>query len=98
VTFLTAPREPYAHDRNRDQFKQPDANELFRQLRDDQPVTVSPMAAPSTSASPGQVKAAVTDPGRLLFALPAAAQGQAQPDPAPTFTGRTADQDVCADR
>ncbi|MDX3854793.1 LCP family protein [Streptomyces sp. AK02-01A] len=42
VQFLTAPREPYSADPNRDQLQQPDAGNLFKQLRDDEPVSVSP--------------------------------------------------------
>ncbi|MEY9877415.1 LCP family protein required for cell wall assembly [Streptacidiphilus sp. MAP12-33] len=110
VTFLTAPREPYVNDRNRDQLKQPDADELFRQLRNDEPVTtVTPTAAsPGTgAASPGTVNAGASLPGfaeRLPFALPAAAPASGNvagtaagtASPAPTYTGRTAAQDVCA--
>ncbi|MER6120577.1 LCP family protein [Streptomyces sp. NPDC001743] len=42
VQFLTVPRQPYAANRNRDELVQPDADKLFRQLRDDKPVAVVP--------------------------------------------------------
>ncbi|MER8003601.1 LCP family protein [Streptomyces sp. NPDC095613] len=40
VQFLTAPRQPYSADPNRDELVQPDADELFERLREDRPVTV----------------------------------------------------------
>nr|WSZ96332.1 LCP family protein [Streptomyces sp. NBC_00857] len=42
VQFLTAPRQPYSQDPNRDELVQPDADRLFERLRDDEPVTVEP--------------------------------------------------------
>lgn len=42
VQFLTVPRQPYAADPNRDELVQPDAAKLFKQLRQDAPVTVVP--------------------------------------------------------
>ncbi|MCF3960646.1 LCP family protein [Streptomyces fuscigenes] len=50
VQFLTVPQQPYGPDPNRDELVQSQAERLFRQLRDDAPVTVR------TSGSP-------TDPG-----------------------------------
>ncbi|MER6187007.1 LCP family protein [Streptomyces sp. NPDC001652] len=41
VQFLTVPRESYAHDANRDQLVQADAEKLFERLRKDQPVAVA---------------------------------------------------------
>ncbi|WP_326661558.1 LCP family protein [Streptomyces sp. NBC_00385] len=42
VQFLTVPRQPYSANRNRDELVQPDADKLFKQLRDDKPVAVVP--------------------------------------------------------
>ncbi|TXL84037.1 LCP family protein [Streptomyces sp. IB2014 016-6] len=42
VQFLTVPRQPYVNDPNRDELVQPDAGELFTQLRKDEPVSVVP--------------------------------------------------------
>lgn len=42
VQFLTVPRQPYAADPNRDELVQPEANKLFKRLRDDDPVAVVP--------------------------------------------------------
>ncbi|WP_371603677.1 LCP family protein [Streptomyces sp. NBC_01220] len=42
VQFLTVPRQPYSANANRDELVQPDADKLFKQLRDDKPVAVVP--------------------------------------------------------
>ncbi|MFD7867633.1 LCP family protein [Streptomyces sp. NPDC059783] len=42
VQFLTVPRQSYRLDANRDELVQPDADRLFKQLRDDEPVAVVP--------------------------------------------------------
>lgn len=42
VQFLTVPRQPYASNANRDELVQPDADKLFKQLREDKPVAVVP--------------------------------------------------------
>ncbi|MFV5991557.1 LCP family protein [Streptomyces sp. NPDC056231] len=47
VQFLTVPRQPYAADPNRDELVQPDAAKLFKQLRQDAPVTVVPADEPA---------------------------------------------------
>ncbi|MFD0383742.1 hypothetical protein ACFQ2B_19580 [Streptomyces stramineus] len=41
VQFLTVPRRPYEHNPDRDELVQPDADQLFKQLREDRPVSVS---------------------------------------------------------
>ncbi|WP_329121836.1 LCP family protein [Streptomyces sp. NBC_01465] len=52
VQFLTLPRESYAYDANRDQLVEPDAENLFAQLRTDVPIKVSP-TPPATDAASG---------------------------------------------
>lgn len=42
VQFLTVPRRPYSYDANRDELVQPAASQLFKELREDRPVAVSP--------------------------------------------------------
>ncbi|WP_411078429.1 LCP family protein [Streptomyces sp. cmx-10-25] len=42
VQFLTVPRRPYTYNANRDELVQPAASQLFRQLREDEPVVVKP--------------------------------------------------------
>ncbi|MFG3287015.1 LCP family protein [Streptomyces sp. NPDC048111] len=44
IHFLTVPRQPYVYDRNRDELVQPEADRLFKQLREDQPIKVVPAA------------------------------------------------------
>ncbi|MFJ5227044.1 LCP family protein [Streptomyces sp. NPDC088400] len=84
VQFLTAPRQPYSQDPNRDELVQPDADRLFERLRDDEPVTVEPAdkndgTEDGTEDSP--------DDGTI-----ASDQG-AEPDP--TFSGTNAAVGVC---
>ncbi len=44
IHFLTVPRQPYVYDGNRDELVQPDADRLFKQVRDDQPIKVAAAA------------------------------------------------------
>ncbi|GII82717.1 hypothetical protein Ssi03_07070 [Sphaerisporangium siamense] len=68
VKFVTVPWQPYPADKNRIQWKQPDAGRMFESLRND--IEVTPTAKPSTAASgsaapskpaikPGQVQVQV---------------------------------------
>ncbi|MBT2443605.1 LCP family protein [Streptomyces sp. ISL-36] len=50
VQFLTVPRRPYSYNANRDELVQPAASQLFKQLRQDKPVTVT--LGGKTSRSP----------------------------------------------
>ncbi|WP_282697912.1 LCP family protein [Streptomyces sp. CC208A] len=81
VQFLTVPRRPYAYDPNRDELVQPAASELFRQLREDRPVVVTP---PEPEEGPG------TSPD----GKPDDAETPA-PSGTPTFTGRNAAEGMC---
>ncbi|MEU3355017.1 LCP family protein [Streptomyces sp. NPDC037389] len=47
VQFLTVPRRPYAFNSARDELVQPDADQLFRQLRLDRPVSVNARVRPA---------------------------------------------------
>lgn len=47
VQFLTVPRRPYAFNNARDELVQPDADQLFRQLRLDRPVSVNARVRPA---------------------------------------------------
>ncbi|MFF8280502.1 LCP family protein [Streptomyces lateritius] len=42
VQFLTVPRRPYSYNANRDELVQPKASQLFKRLREDKAVTVTP--------------------------------------------------------
>ncbi|WP_232248463.1 LCP family protein [Streptacidiphilus rugosus] len=81
--FLTAPREPYAYDHNRDQLQQPEANQLFQQLRNDEPVTVAPpQPSPSPSATTPASGSASPSAGASAAAALSGAPG-ASPSPGP---------------
>ncbi|MFJ6214595.1 LCP family protein [Streptomyces sp. NPDC092296] len=77
VAFLTAPREPYPPDHNRDQLVQPLADQLFKALNDDRPVRVT------------TDDASADDGGQRDKAVKASDSDE------PSFSGRTADQDIC---
>ncbi|MFK4112561.1 LCP family protein [Streptomyces sp. NPDC002176] len=52
VQFLTAPREAYVYDSDRDQLVQPEAGELFARLRADRPVEVADTSPENGGKSP----------------------------------------------
>ncbi|MFD3517052.1 LCP family protein [Streptomyces sp. NPDC058657] len=83
IQFMTVPRRPYTYDRNRDELVQPQAADLFRQLRDDTPVTVTPVKP----AKPG-TDTVREDPKPDD-------QGPATPTPTPTFAGTNAATGMC---
>lgn len=88
VKFLTVPRRPYAANRNRDELRQPDADQLFRRLRADEPLTIAP-PAPTPGPTPQSEQAApgAADDGADGARPRGTADG---PTPVPTFTGTTA--------
>ncbi|MFJ8855774.1 LCP family protein [Streptomyces sp. NPDC102437] len=85
VQFLTVPRQPYAANRNRDELVQPDANRLFKRLRDDDPVAVVPAdrLKHDDEKNNGKNNAAADTPD---------ASG---PTPTPTYSGNNAAADLC---
>ncbi|MFF2953081.1 LCP family protein [Kitasatospora sp. NPDC057965] len=92
VTFLTAPRQPYRFDSDRDEFVQPQTTQLFAALRDDRPVEVRP---PGSGPSPTVRAAPAASPSAGPSAAPSAAPSPSVSTP-PSFEGRTADVDACA--
>ncbi|MFJ9945802.1 LCP family protein [Streptomyces erythrochromogenes] len=99
VTFLTVPRRPYAPNPNRDELVEPDAERLFRQLREDEPVTVTPPEATPSAATQAPATAAPTPAATTTDAVPegnSAGEGTSPPSaPIPTFTGTTAGNTGC---
>ncbi|MFF7459529.1 LCP family protein [Kitasatospora sp. NPDC008115] len=88
VTFLTAPRQPYRFDSDRDEFVQPQTTQLFAALRDDRPVEVRPPGSgPSPTAQPAPLASRTASPS------PTPSLSVSTP---PSFEGRTADVDACA--
>ncbi|WP_046778962.1 LCP family protein [Streptomyces yangpuensis] len=99
VTFLTVPRRPYSPDPNRDELVEPDATRLFRQLREDEPVTV---IAPQPKASAQATAPATAAPTPAATASEAISEGNSTGEgtstpsaPIPTFTGTTAENTEC---
>ncbi|MEV7419362.1 LCP family protein [Streptomyces sp. NPDC089919] len=99
--FLTVPRQPYAANPNRDELLEPDASQLFRQLRLDKAV---PLTAPKPSPSTEQATAGRSGEGPQTGAdrggEPNAGRSPSAtvagtPTPVPTFTGTTADNATC---
>ncbi|MGX1885995.1 LCP family protein [Streptomyces sp. NPDC055287] len=84
VQFMTVPRQPYAQDPNRDQLVEPDASRLFKQLREDKPVSVVP--AGTEKPDKEDKSQAVEKPDDA---------GSPSPTPTPTFTGSNAATDKC---
>ncbi|WP_308011838.1 LCP family protein [Actinacidiphila acidipaludis] len=99
IRFLTAPREPYAADHNRDQLLQPAADQLFAALRADQPVNVSGGTPGSPSSPTVSPTASPTDSPTGSPSSPpsgtASPSAGSTPPSTPTFDGTTADRDIC---
>ncbi|MFF3845521.1 LCP family protein [Streptomyces sp. NPDC002328] len=95
VQFLTVPRESYANNANRDQLVEPEAEKLFERLRRDAPVSIAQKAAGKAVG-----KAAQGSVGSGRNSTPAESYDygahRSPSPPAPTFSGNTAAEDVCA--
>ncbi|MEU3693889.1 LCP family protein [Streptomyces narbonensis] len=93
VQFLTVPRRPYTYNANRDELVQPAASQLFRQLREDKPVLVTPHSEEENGGR-----------GDGSGGTGGGTGGDGKPDDAdtptpsttPTFTGRNAAEGVCS--
>ncbi|MGW2842792.1 LCP family protein [Streptomyces sp. NPDC001493] len=85
VQFLTVPRRPYRQNANRDELVQPDADRLFKQLREDAPVTVVPAKNSGNGPTPAE----------RAEAAPGTASGAARATPNPTYSGTNAADDLC---
>ncbi|MFE9589904.1 LCP family protein [Streptomyces microflavus] len=92
VQFLTVPRQPYRLDRNRDELVEPDAGELFKQLREDKPVAVVPADelkdAEKAGGGNGEGDGGGDD-GKPD------GTGSESPTPTPTYSGSSAADDLC---
>lgn len=92
VQFLTVPRQPYRLDRNRDELVEPDAGELFKQLREDKPVAVVP-ADELKDAEKGGGGNGEGDGGGDDGKPDGT--GSESPTPTPTYSGSSAADDLC---
>lgn len=105
VQFLTVPRQPYAANRNRDELVQPDADKLFKQLRDDKPLAVVPADqlngddGKNTGHGEGSEHSQDEDSdSRSGGGSPdgeSGATGAPGPSPTPTYSGNNAATDLC---
>jgi LCP family protein required for cell wall assembly len=99
VQFLTVPRQPYSADPNRDELVKSAAETLFKQLRDDEPVSVSPKSdSPDgdSSADPDESADRTPDPTSSPDASSSpGSTSSASPSPAPSFTGTNAADGMC---
>ncbi|MER7854884.1 LCP family protein [Streptomyces bacillaris] len=85
VQFLTVPRQPYRNNPNRDELVEPDAGELFKQLREDKPVAV----VPADELKDAEKGTETDGDGK-----PDAAASES-PTPTPTYSGSSAADDLC---
>ncbi|WP_237326218.1 LCP family protein [Streptomyces sp. CBMAI 2042] len=89
VQFLTVPRQPYRQNPNRDELVEPDASELFKQLREDKPVAVVP-------ADELKEKEEEREKGKAQDEKPDDAGSDSEsPTPTPTYSGSSAADDLC---
>ncbi|MFD4278464.1 LCP family protein [Streptomyces cyaneofuscatus] len=89
VQFLTVPRQPYRQNPNRDELVEPDASELFKQLREDKPVAVVP-------ADELKEKGEEKEKGKAQDEKPDDAGSDSEsPTPTPTYSGSSAADDLC---
>ncbi|CAM5583428.1 transcriptional regulator [Streptomyces spiroverticillatus] len=102
VQFLTVPRQPYRYDRNRDELIESKAEKLFKQLREDAPVSVAP--AKSLEKQGGSDDDPVTTPTSGGPVEPGSDNdgdgkpddpGTPSPTPTPTFAGTNAARGMC---
>ncbi|MFE5946286.1 LCP family protein [Streptomyces sp. NPDC056480] len=86
VLFLTVPRRPYTYNANRDELVQPAASQLFKQLREDRVVVVTPgdEKKDGTGARGSGPDGKPDDADTPV------------PSVTPTFTGRSAAEGVCS--
>ncbi|MFI6288860.1 LCP family protein [Streptomyces sp. NPDC051018] len=89
VQFLTVPRQPYSGNPNRDELVEPKASQLFRQLREDTPITVVPPGGRDRSDRNKSAEKG-TDSHRRPDDT-----GPASPSPAPAFSGTNAAVGLC---
>ncbi|MEV5618967.1 LCP family protein [Streptomyces bacillaris] len=89
VQFLTVPRQPYRNNPNRDELVEPDASELFKQLREDKPLAVVPADELKDAE-----KETGTETGTGGDGKPDGVASES-PTPTPTYSGSSAADDLC---
>lgn len=105
VQFLTVPRQPYRANANRDELVQPDADRLFKQLRDDKPLAVVPAdqlngddgknTGHGEGSEHSQDEDSNSPSGEGATGGESGAAGAPGPSPTPTYSGNNAATDLC---
>ncbi|MFJ2440821.1 LCP family protein [Streptomyces sp. NPDC087658] len=95
VQFLTAPRQQYRYNANRDELVQPDADLLFEQLRDDKPISVSLREKADDSGTTGDGETTKGDETAGGETTRVGETASGAPNPSPTFSGTNASVGVC---
>ncbi|MDJ0460359.1 LCP family protein [Streptomyces sp. H27-C3] len=102
VQFMTVPRQPYSYDQNRDELVEPDAGRLFKQLREDAPVSVVPAgtekeepAADTSSETEEESDSSTDEESDSSTDEKPDDAGAQSPTPTPTFTGTNAATEKC---
>ncbi|WP_367997432.1 LCP family protein [Streptomyces sp. GMY02] len=96
VQFMTVPRQPYSADPNRDELVEPDAENLFERLREDEPVSISPPPTGSGTESPkGTEDAKGSGTDRNSPTPTTAPSTDPSPGSTPTFEGSNAAAGLC---
>lgn len=90
IEFTTVPVGAWAANPNRLVWQQPQADRMWKKLRQDRPLSAQLTASPTPSASGSSGKAS---PGAGKTPSPTATKGS--PNPTATATSRTADQPIC---
>ncbi|MEN8655679.1 LCP family protein [Streptomyces sp. 21So2-11] len=94
VQFMTVPRQPYSYDQNRDELVEPDAGRLFKQLREDQPVSIVPEGSEEAETGTDESSESEEESDSSSDEKPDDAGAQS-PTPTPTFTGTNAATEKC---
>ncbi len=94
IHFLTVPRQPYVYDGNRDELVQPDADRLFKQVRDDLPIKV--VAATDVEKAKEKEKAKEgTEKGDGQDNKPDDPDPSSSPSAPPVYSGTDAASGMC---
>ncbi|WP_046508724.1 LCP family protein [Streptomyces odonnellii] len=96
VQFMTVPRQPYSADPNRDELVEPDAENLFERLREDEPVSISQSPTDSATESAKDTADAKDSGTERNSPTPTTAPSTApSPGSTPTFEGSNAAAGLC---
>ncbi|WP_434590463.1 LCP family protein [Streptomyces sp. A5-4] len=95
VQFMTVPRQPYSNNQNRDELVEPDAGRLFKQLREDAPVSVVPAGTEESGTDTSDTSSESEEESDSSSDEKPDDAGAQSPTPTPTFTGTNAATEKC---